>query len=60
MDAIVSIRYDKHTSEFCIKRRNTITAKTTTTYANHLTEDERIFAKAGNFSEDEHAAHWTI
>ena len=59
MDIILSIRYDKRTSEYRIRRRDTITGETSTTYANHLTEREKLFAKSANFFEDQYSAQWT-
>lgn len=61
MEVILSIRYDKRTSEFCIRYRDTVTGETSANYANHLTEKELIFAKScTNFCDDEYAAHWTM
>lgn len=58
MEKIVSIDYDKHTSEFCITYHDPQTG-ISNWHANHLTEREKEFARSANFCEDDYAAHWT-
>lgn len=60
MDIILSIRYDKRTSEYRIKSRDAVTGETSIAYANHLTEREKLFAKSANFFEDQYSAQWTL
>ena len=56
---IVSIKYDKQSGEYAIKYRNAETGKTSITTANHLKENEIIFAKScGEPYEDRWTVQW--
>lgn len=46
MTTITAIRYFKKNGEFVITERNTITGKTSKTYATNLTDNERKWAKS--------------
>ncbi len=57
---ITAIRYNKKTAEYVITNRSSVTGKTSKTYANHLTENETIFARSSkNRFEDETCVCWT-
>lgn len=58
MGTITSIRYLKNNGEFVITTR-TVTGKTTKTYANSLSDNEKLWAKSSKyFFEDEYCACW--
>lgn len=46
MTSITAIRYFKKAGEFVITERDTVTGKTTKTYSNNLTKNEREWAKS--------------
>ena len=46
MTTITAIRYFKKTGEFVVTERNSVTAKTSKTYSNNLTDKEREWAKS--------------
>jgi hypothetical protein len=58
---IVSIIYRKSTSEYKIKRRNSITGEVSATYANRLTDEEKNWARThGSRYEDLWTIQWTV
>ena len=60
-DAIQSIVFRKKTSEYRIERRNPVTGQTSTTYANRLTDAEKLWAKTNSsYHEDPYAIYWTL
>ena len=61
-DAIHSITYRKESAEYRIVRRDLVTGKFSSTYANHLTEQEKLWAKINckTRHEDPYSIQWTI
>ena len=56
---VTAIRYFKSSGEYIVTERNTITGKTSKTYSNTLTKNERIFVENSRFFfEDESCACW--
>ena len=62
LEAIQSIKYDKQTSEYRIVRRNLQTGKTSTTFANHLTDQEKLWARINCKTryEDTQTIQWNV
>lgn len=59
IEIITAVRYMKKQGEYVITKRNASTGKTSKTYANSLTENERIFAKSSKYCfEDEICVAW--
>jgi hypothetical protein len=59
MKIIVAVTYQKDTGEFKIKERDTETGRASVTFANHLTENERIFCKSRKSKyEDRFIVQW--
>lgn len=61
MTDIVSIVYDKRAGEYKITTRDVVTGQRQITMANHLTEQERIWARANCMSRNEtpYTISWT-
>lgn len=60
MDIITAVRYYKKEGEYIITYRNTNTGKSSKLHANHLNDQEKIFAKSSKyFFDDEKLVCWT-
>jgi hypothetical protein len=60
MEIITAIRYLKKHGEYVITKRIANTGKTIKTYANSLTDNERLFVESSkHYFEDENCACWT-
>lgn len=60
VEYVVAIRYLKKTGEFVITMRNNTTGKQSKTYANRLTQNERMWAKESKHCfEDAMSICWT-
>ena len=61
-DAIHSITYRKESAEYRIVRRDHATGKTSITYSNHLTDQEKLWARINCQSryEDPYSIQCTI
>ena len=55
----ISIKYDKTTGEYTIKKRDHVTGKTILYYANGLTYSERTFATTCKKYEIDNLVIWT-
>lgn len=58
MKMIASVKYDKATSEFSIRERDTVTGDMSMTFANSLNNNERIFCKTVPAFETKFAIVW--
>lgn len=59
IEIITSVRYMKKQGEFVITKRIAGTGKTIKTYANNLTDNEKVFAKSSKyFFEDDICVAW--
>ena len=59
IENITAVRYMKKHGEYVITTRNAITGKSSKTYANSLTENERVFAKYSKYCfEDDICVAW--
>ena len=61
-ETIHSITYKKESGEYRIVRRHLVTGEPSTTYANHLTEDEKLWARINCQTryETPHTIKWTV
>lgn len=62
MTDINSITYRKETGEYRIVHRDLVTGETSTIYANHLTDKERLWAKinCNTRHETPYSIQWTV
>ena len=59
IEIITAVRYMKNQGEYVITKRIADTGKTIKTYANNLTDNERIFAKSCKYCfEDDVCVAW--
>lgn len=56
---LVSITFDKETSEYKLYYKNEGTGQLYHMYANHLTDDEKAWASNANYYQDPYRVSWT-